>query len=84
MRSGRFSRGPIGVEARAVCEINIEPAIVVVIEEGEAAAFCFDDVLLVVDAAPDVWRIEAGFSGDIDENYGRGCRRTGGFNTCSQ
>src|SRR5437868_762866 len=71
MRSGRLSCGPIGVEARAVREVDVEPAIVVVIEESETAAFGFDDVALVIGLAPDVGRVEAGFPGDVNELDGR-------------
>src|SRR5205809_6789792 len=71
MRRGRLSCGPCGVEARAVGEVDIEPAIVVVVEESESAAFGFDDVALVFGIAPDVGRVEAGFTGDVDELDGR-------------
>ena len=67
MRCRLFARLPVRVEARAVGQINVEPAVVVVVEKSEAAAFGFDDVALVVDAAPNVDRVEAGFFCDIDE-----------------
>ena len=56
MRGRLFAGFPIRVEARAVGQINVEPAVVVVVEKGEAAAFGFDDVVFVIDAAPDVGR----------------------------
>ena len=55
MRSGRLSGRPRFAETRSVREINIEPAVVIVIEEGDAAAFGLDDVALVIGASPDVW-----------------------------
>src|SRR6266849_2010121 len=67
MRSRRFSFRPLGVQARSVGEINIEPAVLVVIEKREAAAFGFDDVAFVIDAAPHVWRIQSGFFGYVDK-----------------
>ena len=67
MRSGGFAGRPVGVEARAVGEINVEPSVVVVIEEGQAAAFGFDDVALVINRAPDVGSIQSGFAGHINK-----------------
>ena len=43
MRSGRFSGLPMGVELSAVGEVDVEPAVVVVIEKGQAASLGFDD-----------------------------------------
>ena len=59
--------GPLRVEAIAVGEVDVEPAVVVVVEEGEAAAFGFDDVAFVVDAAPDVGSGQAGLLRHVDE-----------------
>ena len=38
VRSGRFAGGPLRIEARSVGQIDVEPAIVVVVEESDAAA----------------------------------------------
>jgi hypothetical protein len=73
MRSGSFSSGPFLAEERAVGEIDVEPAVVVVIEEGDAGAFGFDDVGFVVGIAPDVGSGESGFSGDVEKLDGRFC-----------
>ena len=54
MRGGSLAGRPVGVEACAVGQINVQPAVVVVVEKGQAAAFGFDDVTLVIDRAPDV------------------------------
>jgi len=67
VRSWRFSGGPVGVEAVAVGEVNIEPAVIVVVEECEAAAFGFNNGSLVVDAAPDVRDGQAGLLCYIDK-----------------
>jgi hypothetical protein len=42
------------IEGGTIDQIDVEPAIVVVIEEGNAAAFGFNDGSFVIDAAPDV------------------------------
>jgi hypothetical protein len=49
---------------------------VIIVEKGEAAALGFDDVFLVVDAAPDVGSGKAGFFCDVDELDGRSSGRT--------
>src|SRR5258707_7671050 len=67
MGSGSLSGGPLFAELGAVGEVDVEPAVVIVVEEGQAGAFGFDDVAFVVGIAPDVGRVEAGFAGDVDE-----------------
>ena len=71
MRSRSFSRRAIRIQARAVGEVNVQPAIVVVVEKCQAAAFGFDDVALVISAAPHVGDGQAGFFGDVYELTGR-------------
>ena len=44
----------------------------VVIEEGDSAAFGFDDVALVIGISPDVRYREPGVAGDVDELNRRG------------
>ena len=73
MGSGSFPRRPVGVEARSVRQINIEPAVMVVIEKGQTAAFGFNDVFFLIDATPDIRGIQAGFLGHVDEHDWR-CR----------
>jgi len=79
MRSGSLTGGPLFAELSSVGEIDIEPAIVVVIEEGETGAFGFDDVALVIGIAPDVGGVEAGFAGHVDELDGGFLRAGGGL-----
>ncbi len=79
MRGRCLAGRPVRVETRAVGEINVEPAVVVVIEKGEAAAFGFDDVALVIDSAPDIGSVEAGFARDVDEGDWISARWSGGF-----
>ena len=58
-----------GVEARAVHEEDVEPAVVVVVEERGAASHLLQDELLVVRAAGDVRGVqEAGGGGDVRED----------------
>ena len=54
MRGRSFSGGPLLVQLRAVGEVDVKPSVVVIVEKGEAAAFGFDDVALVIGGAPDV------------------------------
>ena len=46
---------------------DIHPAIVVIVDEGTAAAVCFEDVLLVIDAPIDGWKCKARTRGHIHE-----------------
>ena len=62
----------MGIELSSVGEIDVQPAVIVVIEEGQPAALGFNDVALVIGASPDVWNIEAGFAGDVYELNRRG------------
>ena len=76
MRPGGLPGRPVFAEARSIGQINIEPAVVVVIEERDPAALGFDDVALVIDRAPDIGNVESGFAGYVYELHGRG--RIGG------
>ena len=67
----RLARRPLGVEPVAIGEINVQPAVVVVIEKGKPASLSFDDVSLAVDGAPDVRYIQSCFACDVDEHYRR-------------
>ena len=79
MRGGRLSCGPLLVEARSVGQIDIEPSVLIVIEESDAATLRLDDVALVVHASPDVWDGESGFSGYVHELNRRFGRMEGAF-----
>src|SRR6185437_10962646 len=67
LRCGSFTFRPFISQASSVGEINVEPAVVIVIKEGDPAAFCFDDVTLVRVRTPDVRDIESGFFSNVDE-----------------
>ena len=51
----------------AIDQKNIQPAVVVVVVEGDAAAGGFEQILVFVFAAEDCFRVEAGFAGDVQE-----------------
>src|SRR5207253_622078 len=65
---------PVGIETRSVGEIDVEPAVMVIIEKSDAAALGFDDVFFMIDAAPDIGDGQASFAGCVDEPYGRNRR----------
>src|ERR1700689_3287917 len=66
MRSRFRARGK-ALESRSVHQKNVEPAIVVVIVEGNAAAGSFQEIFVLVLAAEDGFRVEAGLSGDVEK-----------------
>jgi hypothetical protein len=65
-------RDRVGVcrEARAVNQVDIEPAIAVVVEEGSAAAFGFDDIVLYSPPRTHA-EIYTGGCGHIGKEHGR-------------
>ena len=63
----RSSLGGRCVESGAVDNEDVRPAIVVVIEDGDAGSGGLDDVFLGVDAAKNFDDVEACFFGDIGE-----------------
>ena len=66
--------GFVIVDARAIDQKNVHPAIVVVVEGGDASALCLDDVELFLAAAVQL-EIDSGGAGDIDEEWLGGMRR---------
>src|SRR5205814_1707894 len=61
-------RGGLSVRRLQACAVdqkNIRPPVVVVIEDGDAAARCLEDVLLAALAADDRARGETGRGGDV-------------------
>src|SRR5207237_8915011 len=54
-------------EAPAVDKKNIQPTIVVVIVEGDAAAGSFEKILIFVLAAKNGFGVEAGFARDVEK-----------------
>src|SRR5580692_4430764 len=65
MAGGRFRGG--GIEAGAVNDEDVRPAVVVVVEDGDAGSGGFDDVFLGVHAAENDRIGKAGFFGDVGE-----------------
>ena len=69
------------IEPIAIGEIDVEPAIVVVVEKGDPASFGLDDETFVLDPAPDVGNMQAGLAGHIEIlDRGRSCGSVCGFN----
>lgn len=62
-----LTRWPGRIKSTAIGQVDIQPAIVVEIEEGQSASFGFDDGSLVFDATPHVWDIESSLLSYIDE-----------------
>jgi hypothetical protein len=60
-------------ELCTVDDEDVGPTVVVVIEDGDAGAGGFDDVLLCVAAAEDVRHRDARFFGDVEKLRQRGC-----------
>ena len=66
-RAGRALR-LVGGERRAVQQVNVQPAVVVVVKQGYAGAGSFEDGAFR--RRPDVMKfVEAGLPGDVDEDY---------------
>jgi hypothetical protein len=55
------------IETRATQDEDIQPAVIIVIDKGHAAAHSFDDVILAGNAAVDHRCTQAGLLGDIHE-----------------
>src|SRR6267378_1223374 len=80
----RFLPGRKTFKAPAVDDKNIQPAVVVVIVESDAAARGFKKILVFVLAAEDGFGDQAGFTRDVEEgnaeilrgSYGSGRRRS--------
>src|SRR5437879_12083574 len=64
------------IEPGAIYQKNIEPAVVVVVVEGNAATRGFEQILVLVLSAKDCFRIQAGLAGNIQEAHAKiGVRR---------
>ena len=71
--AGGLAAGGGGIEGGTVDQEDIEPAVVIVVDEGDAAAHLFDQILLVLRRAGNVAGVaEARGGGDIGELRG-GC-----------
>src|SRR5277367_4338233 len=74
---GRTLASGKSFQPRAIYEKNVGPAVVVIIEDGHAAARGLDDVFLGVDTAKDVRRGEACLRCNVGKGGNR--RRSGCF-----
>src|ERR1700758_2076415 len=81
MRGGLLPRSPVRVEPASIGEIDVEPSVIVIIKEGDAAAFRLDDDSFLVDASPDIGDVQARLLCYIDKLNRRVRRsRHGRFN----
>src|SRR5208283_3704339 len=64
---GRFGAWGKALESRAIYQKNIEPPIVVVIVERNTAAGGFEQILVLVPASEDGFRIQPGLTGDVEK-----------------
>src|SRR5438034_84477 len=76
LRGWSTAARPVGVEASAVAQINVQPAVIVVVEESKAATFGFDDERLMFDATPHIRSSQARFPGHVHEGDRRRRRGT--------
>ena len=75
MGCGFASRGK-AFKARAIHDKDIEPAVIVVIVEGDAASRGFEQILVLVFTAKDGFDVQPGGARDIEEadaEIGRNC-----------
>src|SRR5205807_8204498 len=68
--SGRGSRWPLSIESITVGEINIQPTIIVIVEEREPAALGLNDVAFAIRRTPHVGNVESCLMCDIYEHNG--------------
>ena len=71
MRGRCFSGGPTRIEPVSIGEVDVEPSVVVVVEEGQSAPFGLNDGALVVDTAPHIGDIQSGLLGHIHKLHGK-------------
>ena len=67
-------------QAPSVYQENIQPAVIVIVIESDAATSCFEQIFVLVFAAEYGFRVQPGFLGDVQEvdaelrRSGRGSR----------
>src|SRR5207244_5750330 len=71
VRGRRFTRRPARAEPVTVRQVDVQPAVVIVVEKGEAASLGFHNVSLVFYATPDVGHVQTSFSGYIHKRNRR-------------
>src|SRR5947208_14267958 len=74
MRSGFLSGGE-AFEAPAVHEKNIQPAVVVVIIEGDTAASGLEKIFILVFAAENCFGVETGFARVVEKGHAKIVRK---------
>src|SRR5208282_1837001 len=61
----RLAWQPGGVQASSIGEINVEPAVLIVIKERDAASLGLNDITLAVNTAPNIGCREPGLTRHI-------------------
>src|ERR1019366_2970531 len=67
MRGGLFPGSPVRVQPASIREIDVEPSVIIVVKECDAAAFRLNNDALMVDTSPDIGDVQPGLSRNIDE-----------------
>ena len=62
---------PVFAESRSVGQVDIEPTVVVIVEKRQPTSLGLHDVLLTIDAAPDIGRSQPGLTSDVEEHNRR-------------
>ena len=70
-RSRLLASRPLLVQPCSIRQVNVQPAVVVVVEKCDATALGFDDVALAIRASPYVGSGKSGLARNIDELAGR-------------
>src|SRR5260370_41149802 len=79
-----MTRWTVRVEASSIRQIKVLPAVIVVIEESDAAALGFNDGPLVFGAAPNIGDCQTGLAGYVDKHNRRGSGGTRASSRCQQ
>src|SRR6516164_7532915 len=70
--SWRFPLRPSLPQPRTVGQVDVQPTVVVVVKEGDAASFGFNDVAFAIACAPNVGSVESSLLRHV---YKLDCRR---------
>ena len=66
VRDRFLSSGPMRAEPISIRKVDVEPAVIIVIKEGQTASLGLNDDSLVIDAAPHVGDIQPSFFSHIE------------------
>ena len=77
LRCWRFSFRPLLAKTGSIGQVDIEPAVVVIVKKRDSASLGLDDVAFVISTAPDVGNVQASFVSYVYELHTRRLTRTG-------